>query len=101
MEPLKKDNVTEKQATETEQTIDGLLVIKELLDFKGRGVIHNNTIPLQLLEDTALQLYNLKENPANKLYVYIQLAKYYRKRGMLQGRVVMLPPVIYDFINKH
>ncbi len=103
MQPVNtKEFHQEQQQTnnKTAHRIDGLKVLKELLVYKGRGIINNNTIPLQMLEDKALQLYELKQNASNRLYVYIQLVKFYKERNMLDGKLIRLTDAVYERINK-
>lgn len=85
---------------ELNSVIDGVKVIKELIAYKGEGVINNKTIPLQMVEEMAFTYYEIKTTPVNKLYVYVQLVKYFKKRGMFYGEWIKIPDIIYRRIRK-
>ncbi|MFN3378226.1 hypothetical protein [Runella zeae] len=81
--------------------IDGVNLLKELVAYKGESIISNRTIPLEVIEEMALSYYDIKRSPSNKLYVYVQLVKYFKQRGMFLGELIKIPEIIYQRIRPH
>jgi len=70
--------------TASNRRIDGFKVLKGLLNTLGNELLKYSQIPLSLLENTALEVYNLEITAANRLYVSIQLFKFFKHRSMME-----------------
>lgn len=81
--------------------IDGLVVIEELLHFKGLEVIDKNkTVSLKSLEDVAHIHYRLKCGATNKLYVGYFLDRFYRRNGLkVSSERVKVPDAIEEKVK--
>lgn len=97
----KNNFVTPEQIKAYEQ-IDGLKVIEDLLLFKGIEVAGiNKVVSAKLLDDMALVSYGLKVNATNKLYVGMNLDKYYRRAGLVcDSGKVKVPVDIYNRVKE-
>lgn len=82
--------------------IDGLVVIEELLHFKGLDVLdQKNTVPLKRLEEVAHIHYGLKCGATNKLYVGYFLDRFYRRQGLkVSSERVTVPQDILDRVKE-
>lgn len=91
----------EKDLIKTYEEIDGLTVIEELLLFKGCEIAGaTKIVHKKYLDDMALIVYNLKVNPTNRLYVGMQLDKFYLRNDLVcdSGRV-KVPVEIYNSVK--
>lgn len=91
----------EKDLIKTYEEIDGLTVIEELLLFKGCEIAGaTKIVHKKYLDDMALIVYNLKVNPTNRLYVGMQLDKFYLRNDLVcdSGRV-KVPVEIYNRVK--
>lgn len=90
-----KDRLDSADAEFYEQ-IDGLVVIEELLWFKGTGVVKSDgTVPIKLLEEAAHIHYRLKCGATNKLYVGWYLDRFYKRNGLQKsGQFIFVPKEI-------
>lgn len=69
------------------QEIDGLLVIEELLIFKGLEILRDDkSITRGHLDDMALIVYGLNDNETNRLYISFYLDKFYLQHGLKSAR---------------
>lgn len=92
----------EAELIKTYQDIDGLVVIEELLLFKGCDIAGaSRIVHKRFLDDMALVHYNLKVNATNRLYVGMQLDKFYLKNGLVcdSGRI-KVPIEIYKRVKE-
>ncbi|MDF7819291.1 hypothetical protein P1X15_16865 [Runella sp. MFBS21] len=81
--------------------IDGVNLLRELVAYKGESIISNRTIPLEIIEEMAMSYYDIKRSSSNKLYVYVQLVKYFKQRGMFLGDLIRIPEIIYQRIRQN
>ncbi len=99
---INNKDFVEKDLIKTYQEIDGLAVIEELLLFKGCKIAGaTKIVHKKYLDDMALVLYNLKVNSTNRLYVGMQLDKFYLRNDLVcdSGRV-KVPVEIYNRVKK-
>lgn len=102
MKAINDTDRVDEQTLKTYQEINGLDVIEELLLFKGVGIAGSiRTVHKKYLDDTALALYNLKVNATNRLYVGLQLDRFYLRSGLVcdSGRI-RVPNDIYNRVKK-
>lgn len=99
-------SITEKDRVSADDAkfyseIDGLVVIEELLRFKGLEVIDKNkTVALKSLEDVAHIHYRLKRGATNKLYVGYFLDRFYRRNGLkVSSERVTVPDAIAEKVK--
>lgn len=98
---IDRKNFVSGDYIKTYEDIDGLLVIEELLLFKGEKICENGMcVSLKMLDDMALISYNLKVNATNRLYVGIFLDKFYHRNGLvLSGGKIRVPKGIYEKVK--
>jgi hypothetical protein len=102
MKRIDEKNFVDKETLKTYSEINGLEVIEELLLFKGVQIAGaNRIVHKKYLDDMALVHYNLKVNATNRLYVGVQLDKYYHRAGLVcdSGRV-KVPKDIYERVKE-
>lgn len=102
MKTVNEKDFVNKNDLKTYDEIDGLKVIEELLLFKGveiAGAV--KVVHKKHLDDMALVVYNLKVNATNRLYVGMQLDKFYHRAGLVcdSGRV-KVPTDIYNRVKE-
>jgi hypothetical protein len=98
MKVIDKNNFVSEDQLKAYSQIDGLKVIEDLLLYKGVEIAGpNKIINAKLLDDMALVTYGLKVNATNKLYVGMQLDKFYKRAGLVcdSGRI-KVPADIYN-----
>lgn len=97
----KNNFVTPEQIKAYEQ-IDGLKVIEDLLLFKGVEIAGaTKIISAKLLDEMALVSYGLKVNATNKLYVGMNLDKFYRRAGLVcDSGKIKVPIDIYNRVKE-
>lgn len=95
-----KDRISTEEAKFYSE-IDGLVVIEELLHFKGLDVVdQKNTVSLKRLEEVAHIHYRLKCGATNKLYVGYFLDRFYRRHELkVSGERVSVPQDILDKVK--
>lgn len=101
MKRIEEKNFVEKERVRLYEEIDGLEVIEELLLFKGVEIAGaTRVVHKKYLDDMALVHYNLKVNATNRLYVGMQLDRFYKRAGLVcdSGRV-KVPKNIYDRVK--
>lgn len=99
---ISKHDFVPKEVITTYNQIEGLKVIEELLLFKGVEIAGaNRIVHKKYLDDMALVLYNLKVNATNRLYVGLQLDRFYLQYGLVcdSGRI-RVPEEIYNRVKK-
>ncbi len=102
MKPINKKDFVETDLIKCYEEIDGLFVIEELLLYKGVDIAGaNKTVLLKHLDDMALVSYNLKVNATNRLYVGLQLDKFYHRAGLVcDSGKIKVPKDIYDRVKE-
>jgi len=101
MKNIDAKNFVEKDLIKCYEEIDGLLVIEELLLYKGVEIAGGTKVVHQkYLDDMALVTYNLKVNATNRLYVGLILDKFYHRAGLVcdSGRI-KVPVDIYNKVK--
>lgn len=98
---IKSTSRVDAETIEAYSEIDGLVVIEELLLYKGCDIVIGGAVWLKDLDDMALVCYNLKVNATNRLYVGMRLDKFYHRNSlkMTNGRV-RVPQEIYDRVKE-
>lgn len=99
---INENDLVDSEMLKTYGEIDGLKVIEELLLFKGVQVAGaTKIVHKKHLDDIALVVYGLKANATNRLYVGMQLDKFYNRAGLVcdSGRV-KVPVSIYNRVKE-
>jgi hypothetical protein len=99
---LDKNNFVTPEQLKAYEEIDGLKVIEELLLYKGIEVAGaNKTVSAKLLDEMALVTYGLKVNSTNKLYVGMNLDKFYKRAGLTcDSGKIKVPTDIYNRVKE-
>jgi hypothetical protein len=98
---IDKNNFVTPDQLKAYEEIDGLKVIEELLLYKGVEVAGaNKTVSAKLLDEMALVTYSLKVTATNKLYVGLNLDKFYKRAGLTcDSGKIKVPAEIYDRVK--
>lgn len=102
MKVINKKEFVGKEVIKCYEEIDGLLVIEELLLYKGVDIAGAAKVVHQKhLDDMALVTYELKVSATNRLYVGMYLDKFYHRAGLVcdSGRI-KVPIDIYNKVKK-
>lgn len=99
---IDKNNFITPDQIKTYEQIDGLKVIEDLLLFKGVEIAGaNKTVSAKLLDDMALVSYGLKVNATNKLYIGLNLDKFFRRAGLVcDSGKIKVPIDIYNRVKE-